>query len=354
MAIVITSGDSMRCVGAEALESSGNKLPWPGCDTETVSQGNAQGPSHEPGSSMEYAIDFALAEGARVSAVRSGRVSHVQDGKSRCGGPGLASEGNYVVVDHGDGTSALYLHLQRASVTRGQDVRQGQEVGLSGKTGWTYCVPHLHFQLQQSGPIWFSQSIPMTFDDAPGAKFVRFEDLHSENYTTELVESFFYDPYYALATSATTLHQGSTYTIIITGTFSWWSPTMWGTWTGSGPANLCEGTPEQSPMFQSPGRANGPASSDAEYLYAYPKYHWYGVYTCKTGALRLGRSSSVLMSVDGGRSFAHITPVDGRSNQSHVYQYHLVGRGYPLQVKIEDVLYTDNNGMLRIDIEVEE
>ena len=80
------------------------------------------------------------------------------------GGIELAREVNYVVIDHLDGTSALYLHLSKVSVKIGDKISQGQEIGLSGNTGWS-TEPHLHFQVQNTGSDWFNQSIPISFSN---------------------------------------------------------------------------------------------------------------------------------------------------------------------------------------------
>ena len=47
----------------------------------------------------------------------------------------LFFEGNCVVIDHGQGLLTLYLHLSKFSVQEGEDVKKGQEIGLSGGTG---------------------------------------------------------------------------------------------------------------------------------------------------------------------------------------------------------------------------
>jgi Tol biopolymer transport system component len=157
------------------------RLPWPICSTVTVTQGNrTQGPSHLPGTYMEYAIDFGLKEGDPVAAVHEGKVSHLQNGMTACGGRELASKANYVVIDHGDDTSALYLHLQSASVKEGDAVARGQIIGLAGKTGWTYCRTHLHFQLQKTGG-WWEQSRPISFFEASGDSLSRGTQIHSQN-----------------------------------------------------------------------------------------------------------------------------------------------------------------------------
>jgi len=137
---------------------------------------------------MRYAWDFDLPEGTEVLAVRSGKVAVFQDKwpPEHCGGlvpiqnppsgyvvsANIGNEANYVVIDHGDGTSALYLHLSKTSdslkqkAKSGQPIQQGEVIGLSGKTGWTACGPHLHFQVQRSdNSRWFTDSIPASFSD---------------------------------------------------------------------------------------------------------------------------------------------------------------------------------------------
>lgn len=58
--------------------------------------------------------------------------------------------GNYVVVDHGNGYTSLYGHLQKATVKQGDSVSAGQQVGVIGSTG-SSTAPHLHLRVHKDG-----------------------------------------------------------------------------------------------------------------------------------------------------------------------------------------------------------
>lgn len=98
-----------------------------------------------------YAIDLAADEGTPILAARDGVVMQVEDDFE---GSGLDREkyggrANHVRVLHADGTMAIYAHLQPESVVvaPGARVREGQQIGASGNTGFS-TGPHLHFALQ--------------------------------------------------------------------------------------------------------------------------------------------------------------------------------------------------------------
>jgi murein DD-endopeptidase MepM/ murein hydrolase activator NlpD len=61
-------------------------------------------------------------------------------------------DGNYVVIDHGNGLYSFYAHLQRGSVEVevGDEVQAGDQLGLLGNTG-NSSAPHLHFHVM-AGP----------------------------------------------------------------------------------------------------------------------------------------------------------------------------------------------------------
>lgn len=54
--------------------------------------------------------------------------------------------GNYVAIEHEDGTTALYAHQQEYQVKVGDKVKQGQIIGYVGSTG-NSTGSHLHFEL---------------------------------------------------------------------------------------------------------------------------------------------------------------------------------------------------------------
>ena len=49
-----------------------------------------------------------------------------------------------IMINHGNGLRSFYGHLSRIDVAKGQYVRRGQVIGISGSTG-TATGPHLHF-----------------------------------------------------------------------------------------------------------------------------------------------------------------------------------------------------------------
>ena len=55
--------------------------------------------------------------------------------------------GKTVVVDHGLGLFAFYMHLSRIKVNEGELVRPGQVIGLSGQSGYAE-KPHLHLTVR--------------------------------------------------------------------------------------------------------------------------------------------------------------------------------------------------------------
>ena len=55
--------------------------------------------------------------------------------------------GNYVVIQHGNGSQTLYSHASSVIVSVGQHVEQGQVVGYVGRTGKA-TGPHVHFEIR--------------------------------------------------------------------------------------------------------------------------------------------------------------------------------------------------------------
>ena len=55
--------------------------------------------------------------------------------------------GNYIMVEHANGTRTLYAHLQKRLVDVGATVEGGQLIGKGGNTGRS-SGPHLHFEIR--------------------------------------------------------------------------------------------------------------------------------------------------------------------------------------------------------------
>ena len=93
-------------------------------------------------------MDFACPGGTTIMAVKAGTV--VTSTALRYSNGQYKSYGNYVVIDHHDGTMTLYAHMQSRSVSSGQSVSQGQQIGLVGSTG-NSTGNHLHFEVWVGG-----------------------------------------------------------------------------------------------------------------------------------------------------------------------------------------------------------
>ncbi|MGQ0827336.1 MAG: peptidoglycan DD-metalloendopeptidase family protein, partial [Bacteroidota bacterium] len=142
------------------------KLPYPNGATYTCTQGNGGSTSHT--GIPHYAFDIGMPINSSVCAARAGTVSHVVESFVDFNNTGNCNDVNRVVVDHGDGTSALYLHLTQngALVNVGDKVTQGQIIAKSGSSGCSTGA-HLHFQVMNAGTYgsWYNQSIAVKFCD---------------------------------------------------------------------------------------------------------------------------------------------------------------------------------------------
>ncbi|MFF0345039.1 M23 family metallopeptidase [Kribbella sp. NPDC004875] len=86
-------------------------------------------------------LDFAAPIGTRIGAVQKGVVIFAD-----WAGP----YGRQVQVRHEDGTVTWYNHMSKFSVSVGETVYAGDQVGAVGMTGNT-TGPHLHFEVRPDG-----------------------------------------------------------------------------------------------------------------------------------------------------------------------------------------------------------
>jgi len=85
--------------------------------------------------------DIGAGYGAQIVATNSGRVTLAGWN---------SGYGNCVIIDHGGGRASLYGHMSSISVSAGQTVSQGQQIGKVGSTG-NSTGPHLHFEILING-----------------------------------------------------------------------------------------------------------------------------------------------------------------------------------------------------------
>ncbi|MCG3039226.1 transglycosylase family protein [Streptomyces sp. S1A] len=101
--------------------------------------------------------DFAAASGTPVKAVTNGTVVSAGWG---------GAYGNQVVIRHEDGRYSQYGHLSSLSVSAGQTVSTGQQIGAVGSTG-NSTGPHLHFEIR-TAPGYGSDINPLAYLRANG------------------------------------------------------------------------------------------------------------------------------------------------------------------------------------------
>ncbi|MDN3025466.1 LysM peptidoglycan-binding domain-containing M23 family metallopeptidase [Streptomyces sp. S.PB5] len=97
-------------------------------------------------------VDFVVPTGTSLKAVGAGTVVSAGWG---------GAYGNQVVIRLADGYYAQYAHLSSLSVSAGQTVTEGQQVGLCGATG-NVTGPHLHFEIRTT-PDYGSDVDPVAY-----------------------------------------------------------------------------------------------------------------------------------------------------------------------------------------------
>jgi murein DD-endopeptidase MepM/ murein hydrolase activator NlpD len=128
---------------------------------------NCSSSYHGAGQPDQYAFDFDMPMGTDFIAAREGVVAFVEEGKQSGGGDGA---GNFVLIDHQDGTFAYYLHspMNGIFVNVGDQVKRGQVLGITGESGLA-GYPHLHFIVVLAPATFPYRGIPITFRNAiPG------------------------------------------------------------------------------------------------------------------------------------------------------------------------------------------
>jgi murein DD-endopeptidase MepM/ murein hydrolase activator NlpD len=95
------------------------------------------------GGRMHQGLDLLAKVGEPVLAVRAGLVVQAKNSKGM---------GNYIVLRHSSSLTTIYGHLFKFFVRKNQLVRQGDIIGLVGKTGnanYSNMLAHLHFEIRK-------------------------------------------------------------------------------------------------------------------------------------------------------------------------------------------------------------
>jgi murein DD-endopeptidase MepM/ murein hydrolase activator NlpD len=124
----------------------------PGPDTWLLGQpyGNTTGAYaqrtifYQAGQGLHFGLDFSAPCGTPIIAIGAGLISEVD-----------STHGSWphnLTIDHPNGYSSFYGHLlEKATVTPGQPVKQGEVVALSGDSfGTCRSAPHLHLEIRNN------------------------------------------------------------------------------------------------------------------------------------------------------------------------------------------------------------
>lgn len=120
---------------SETQPGSNRRWLWPARGVYTSPFGWRWGRMHK-------GIDIANSVGTPVVAAQSGRVTFA--------GWNDGGYGYLVEITHEDGSRSIYAHHSRLLVQAGEEVVQGQQIGLMGSTGRS-TGPHLHFEIHAPG-----------------------------------------------------------------------------------------------------------------------------------------------------------------------------------------------------------
>lgn len=86
-------------------------------------------------------LDFPAETGTPVLAAQDGTVVEAEFN---------VDYGNYVIIDHEEGCSTVYAHMDEILTEVGETVKMGDQIGTVGSTGRS-TGPHLHFELRIDG-----------------------------------------------------------------------------------------------------------------------------------------------------------------------------------------------------------
>lgn len=122
--------------------SGGSSLRWPCPSSSRITSGFGSRTSPTEGASSNHkGIDISAPTGSSIVAAAGGTVSIATYSYSA---------GNYVMINHGNGLSTVYMHCSQLLVSAGDTVKAGQTIAKVGSTGYS-TGSHLHFGVRKNG-----------------------------------------------------------------------------------------------------------------------------------------------------------------------------------------------------------
>lgn len=122
--------------------ATGDGYVWPVRSYYTLT--SAYGYRTHPITGQKYklhnGLDIAAPKNTPIHAIKGGIVS-ISGWDD--------SYGNYVVVQHGNGNSSLYAHMNKRAVKAGDEIKQDQVIGYVGTTGSSNCY-HIHLEILEN------------------------------------------------------------------------------------------------------------------------------------------------------------------------------------------------------------
>lgn len=218
--------------GTEAVTSNGNTFttgsPYPTVITSHFSTRDDPFTGQE---SFHTGMDIASSDGsynAYIIASRDGTVTYPSENDTlNCPSNGNLDNcgsgyGNYVMIEHSDGTITLYGHMYEGSITvrSGEQVSQGQVIGKMGSSGRSTGA-HLHFEVRSNGkqvnPLNFiSESNPYpsksssSYINASEVKQSICKSLKNKNYSDVGTAAILTNMYYESSFDPTATGDGET------------------------------------------------------------------------------------------------------------------------------------------------
>ena len=79
------------------------------------------------------------------------------------------TEGNYVILDHGNSEYSVLVHLKKGSVRikKGDKVKRGDIIAQVGQSGLS-TEPHLHYEVVSSPDPFKQRGLPVVFYNLEG------------------------------------------------------------------------------------------------------------------------------------------------------------------------------------------